>query len=386
MYQVSKPVQLLVDLYIDGVTDFEQMLLILINKYKINGSFSDVKDVFENNSQFLDIFTFEECSNSVKVVGAYGKRYPFELHIELTNVCNLNCPHCYKKANEGTISFLDFQTLKNRIFDRCASQTRVLHLTGGEPTLHPEFKEIVDFASNIFHIQLTTNGANLWNIPVSTLSKISDIDISMYGTDRNSYEISTGNAYAYDNFEKTCALLRNNKIEFRINMIVNHINIAELDNYVVKAIELGATSFSFGVPVKTGRLIEKPDEEWYCDSDMTKKIYRYMRKASEKYADKISIVEWGRDVYSHKGSIFSNNYALPCKGGSFSWWMNEKMEFRPCAMIPEEYILLPYEEWVGYCESTFNINWESSYLKFEEFCSRKEMDPSDICYVFKRHT
>ena len=74
MYQVSKPVQLLVDLYIDGVTDFEQMLLILINKYKINGSFSDVKDVFENNSQFLDIFTFEECSNSVKVVGAYGKR------------------------------------------------------------------------------------------------------------------------------------------------------------------------------------------------------------------------------------------------------------------------------------------------------------------------
>jgi len=76
---------------------------------------------------------------------------------------------------------------------------------------------------------------------------------------------------------------------------------------------------------------------------------------------------------------------LPCKGGTLSWWMNERMEFRPCAMIPEEYILLSYEDWIGYCKNKFNISWKESYMKFKDFCFEKEINPEDICYVFDRN-
>lgn len=381
-YQVVHPIQLLVDLFLDGMSDFNEMLQLLKDKYQIEDSINEIKTIIQNNDQFLDIFTFEENTDNVKVFGEYGRRFPTELHIEVTNACNLNCPHCYKKANEGNIAFLDFNALKSKLFDSCVDRVRVIHLTGGEPSLHPDFKEIVDYVSRFYHVQLTTNGAYLWNIPISTIRKISDIDISMYGTNRESYEENTGNLYAYNSFEKSCNLLSENNIDFRINMIVNQKNMTKVDEYVQKAIKLGATSFSFGLPTKTGRLIDKPDTEWITDSDMIKYIYRYMRMAIKKYKDKINIVEWRRDVYSHRSNILENNYALPCRGGTLSWWMNEKMEFRPCAMIPEEYILLSYEDWIGYCKNRFNINWKESYMKFKDFCFEKEINPEDICYVF----
>ena len=381
-YQLPLPLQSLVDYYLDGISNFDVMLQLFIDKHKIQGTVDELKVALQNNSQFRNVFTFDKCDSDLKVFGRYGECFPAELHIELTNACNLKCHHCYKKANQGKISFLDFDTLKNKVFDICAGQTQIMHLTGGEPSLHPDFVKIVDYISGFFHVQLTTNGANIWNTPISTLSKISDIDISMYGIDRESYEENTGNLYAYDSFEKSCNLLSMNNIDFRINMIVNRKNIAKMDEYVQKAIKLGATSFAFGLPTKTGRLIEKPNTEWDTDSDMTKYVYRYMRMASEKYKDRINIVEWGRDVYSHRSNIFENDYALPCKGGTYSWWMNEKMEFRPCAMIPEEYILLSYEDWIDYCKNRFNISWKESYVKFKDYCLEKTINPEDICYVF----
>lgn len=384
-YLVAPPIQWLIDLYIAGISDFNVMLQLVKSEHKIEGSLDEIGNVFRSNSEFKTIFTFSKCENNVTVLGEYGKKFPYELHIELTNLCNLNCSHCYKKANEGTISYLNFDAFKNQILDVCIREINVVHLTGGEPTLHPNFKNIVEYLHEFFHIQITTNGANLWDIPISTIKKISDIDISMYGIDEKSYKENTGSLYAYYDFMKTCTLLKDNNIDFRINMIVNHKNISKLDDYVLKAIELGATSFSFGVPIRTGRLMEDTSSEWNCDGTMTKTIYRYMRGAKDKYKNKISIVEWERDVYSEKKSIFDCEYALPCKGGTFSWWMNEKMEFRPCAMIPEEYMLLKCNEWLDYCNNTLKLNWKDSYLKLEQYCSSKNTKLSEICYVFKKY-
>lgn len=385
-YRAADPIQLLFDLFLDGVSDFNLMLQLLKSKYQIEGSLDDIRSIVLNNDQFLDVFTFEENNNIVKVYGDYKNRFPIELHVEITNACNLNCSHCYKKANEGNIVFLNFNALKKHLLDVCAEQVRILHLTGGEPSLHPEFKDIVDYASRFYQVQLTTNGANLWNIPISTIKRITNIDISMYGTNQESYKENTGDLYAYNFFEKSCTLLKENNIDFRINMIVNRKNAEKIDQYVQKAIKLGARSFSLGLPTKTGRLIDKPNMEWNIDSNLIKNVYRYMRMANKKYKDEINIVEWGRDVYTHRSNIMENDYALPCKGGTLSWWMNEKMEFRPCAMIPAEYILLSYEKWRDYCEIRFNLNWRESYMNFKNYCSETKINPEDICYVFKEDT
>tara|TARA_Y100000034_G_scaffold137009_1_gene218361 strand:- start:9664 stop:10908 length:1245 start_codon:yes stop_codon:yes gene_type:complete len=79
--------------------------------------------------------------------------------IELTNKCNYNCPICYASANE--IDAKDF-TIKeiNNYLDK--SSNRFICLSGGEPTLLPNFNEIIkNIKKKGLRTLLFTNGHSL---------------------------------------------------------------------------------------------------------------------------------------------------------------------------------------------------------------------------------
>lgn len=82
--------------------------------------------------------------------------------IEITDRCNLTCPTCYAGSSpthgrhrslEEVKSMLDTIVLNEKEPD-------VIQISGGEPTLHPEFFEILDYAKTlpIKHIMINTNG------------------------------------------------------------------------------------------------------------------------------------------------------------------------------------------------------------------------------------
>ena len=89
------------------------------------------------------------------------------LHMRLLENCNLKCKHCYSLERERT-EIMDFdmytecidiysKNVKIRGFD---IEKRVM-LSGGEPFLHPNFKEMLDYAYNkkdITLISILTNG------------------------------------------------------------------------------------------------------------------------------------------------------------------------------------------------------------------------------------
>ncbi|MBI3229729.1 MAG: radical SAM protein [Burkholderiales bacterium] len=89
--------------------------------------------------------------------------------MEITDQCNLNCPVCY--AESGThrtthkslaqvIAMLD-AVVKNE------GEPDVLQLSGGEPTLHPDFFTILDEAKKrpIRHLMINTNGIRIAQEP-----------------------------------------------------------------------------------------------------------------------------------------------------------------------------------------------------------------------------
>ncbi len=79
--------------------------------------------------------------------------------IELTNRCNLRCQHCFNCSGEGALQELALAEVVN-IFDQLRQMgTTRLRLSGGEPTLHPDFLSIVAEAQRRdLHISLNTNG------------------------------------------------------------------------------------------------------------------------------------------------------------------------------------------------------------------------------------
>ena len=90
-------------------------------------------------------------------------------NIDLTNRCNLNCPICFANANEtGRV----YEPSKEEIFKMLALYRaeqpvagRMVQFSGGEPTLHPDFFEIVKESQEkgFSHIQIASNGIKLAN-------------------------------------------------------------------------------------------------------------------------------------------------------------------------------------------------------------------------------
>jgi len=81
--------------------------------------------------------------------------------VEITDSCNLKCPMCYASSGPGG-KHLSFEECC-RAIDRLVQvegRPEVLQLSGGEPTVHPEFQHILDYAcaQPIDIVMINTNG------------------------------------------------------------------------------------------------------------------------------------------------------------------------------------------------------------------------------------
>jgi hypothetical protein len=87
------------------------------------------------------------------------------LIIELTDNCNLRCPTCYARSGPERESHRSLEHIE-RMLDRAVANEEtpaVVQLSGGEPTMHPQFFEIVAAAQArpIGHLMINTNGIRI---------------------------------------------------------------------------------------------------------------------------------------------------------------------------------------------------------------------------------
>ena len=89
--------------------------------------------------------------------------------VEVTDRCNLACPTCY--AGSGP-NYGRHRTLEEieKMFDIIVAnegEPDVVQISGGEPTVHPQFFEIMDMAKSkpIRHLMLNTNGIRIAKDP-----------------------------------------------------------------------------------------------------------------------------------------------------------------------------------------------------------------------------
>lgn len=93
--------------------------------------------------------------------------------IEVTDRCNLSCPICYADSGTEEISQNGHQPRHHRSLEQIErmldavvvneGSPQVVQLSGGEPTIHPDFFEIMDLAKSkpIQHLMINTNGVRI---------------------------------------------------------------------------------------------------------------------------------------------------------------------------------------------------------------------------------
>ncbi|MFO0696829.1 MAG: radical SAM protein [Polyangiales bacterium] len=85
--------------------------------------------------------------------------------LEITDHCNLRCPTCYASSGPERLSHRPLAQIE-RMLDRIVANERepdVVQISGGEPTLHPDFFAVLDACRKrpIRHLMLNTNGLRI---------------------------------------------------------------------------------------------------------------------------------------------------------------------------------------------------------------------------------
>jgi uncharacterized radical SAM superfamily Fe-S cluster-containing enzyme len=123
----------------------------------------------------------QTCNAAESATGVLGRNAqlpaatPFEslstclALIEIVDSCNLACPTCYANSPVGTgskVAAHPLESIKERILGVINRKggIEILQLSGGEPTLHPQFFELIDWIKSeprIQYLLINTNGVLL---------------------------------------------------------------------------------------------------------------------------------------------------------------------------------------------------------------------------------
>jgi uncharacterized radical SAM superfamily Fe-S cluster-containing enzyme len=85
--------------------------------------------------------------------------------IEICDACNLNCPICFADSGTHRTTYKPLEQVE-RMLDAVVSnelEPDIVQISGGEPTIHPDFFAILDAAKRrpIKHLMVNTNGIRI---------------------------------------------------------------------------------------------------------------------------------------------------------------------------------------------------------------------------------
>lgn len=96
-----------------------------------------------------------------KITSRWGHQKSVSVMWNIGKRCNYDCSYCPAEIHDLTSPNTNLEILKNTvdILSKNTNEVRIM-FTGGEPTVHPQFKELLEYINfkNISWVSITTNG------------------------------------------------------------------------------------------------------------------------------------------------------------------------------------------------------------------------------------
>ena len=164
-----------------------------------------------------------------------GKGIPASFEIELTARCNNDCRHCYinlpagdRAVRAGELSFDEICAVADQAVELGALWCL---LTGGEPLLRPDFSDIyLALKKRGLLVSVFTNACLIRPEHVDLFRRYPprDVEITMYGAGRESYERVTRAPGSFEAFQRGVRLLEQGGVRARHKAMALRSNVDEL--------------------------------------------------------------------------------------------------------------------------------------------------------------
>jgi len=174
----------------------------------------------------------------------HGLDAPICLTWELTYACNLACVHCLSSSGKRDPGELSTRQCKDIIDELERMQVFYVNIGGGEPTVRPDFWELVDYATeHHVGVKFSTNGVRITPEVAARLaaSDYVDVQISLDGATAEVNDAVRGPG----SFAMAVRALENLAAagfrDAKISVVVTRHNVDQLDEFAALASRYGAT-------------------------------------------------------------------------------------------------------------------------------------------------
>jgi mycofactocin radical SAM maturase len=174
---------------------------------------------------------------------AHGLDAPICLTWELTYGCNLSCVHCLSSSGRRDPRELTTDECMHVIDDLAAMQVFYINIGGGEPTLRPDFWDLLDYSvEHRVGVKFSTNGSRITTTAAQRLASTDyvDVQISIDGADAATNDSIRGPG-SFDVATTAMGHLADAGFkDFKISVVVTRDNVAQLDGFAALAASYNA--------------------------------------------------------------------------------------------------------------------------------------------------
>lgn len=268
---------------------------------------------------------------------------PIGATFELVPCCNMDCKMCYVRMSyedmmkqggylekESWFSFLESAKDAGLLF---------LLLTGGEPLLHPDFKEIYLKAKSLGLVVCVNTNGTLINEEMADFFAHNcprRLNISIYGASNETYEKLCHHPKGFDAFNHAIQLLKERHVPVKLSCSLTPHNYPDLE----AMIHYAKTN---DLPIEVASYMFPPNRKKNHDANLENRL------SIEQETDARILYErliQGEDVFQKKAyaSVYCNtfdvdlpdkglNIGFSCRSGSSTYWINWKGDLIPCGML-----------------------------------------------------
>ncbi len=188
---------------------------------------------------------------------------PRRLSIELTNICNLHCSYCLRDEDalyNTSANFLPLELLET-VFNRATEVMGLTNVsfTGGEPTLHPQFMQVLDVAAaKGLKFSFVTNGwhfERVWPAVVAHRDSITNVAFSLDGPTQEEHDSWRGEG-SFVRLVHAFSRCYGNGVPFNFKVALRRDTVARLDEIALFAARMGASNLNFAHVLPTSHEAE----------------------------------------------------------------------------------------------------------------------------------
>ena len=285
----------------------------------------------------------------------------YQISFEITNRCNLRCVHCMNKSDnsESTNDGLPWEQMSQLLDEMSCNNVKELYITGGEPTLYPNFEKLVAKSKHLGMDTLLATNAYDIESQLNVIKKYVDVVfVSIDGTPLT-HNRFRGMSDAYEKSMSNIKKMISLGVPVRISTVVSKNNLNDLECIVKEVCGLGVFQLHFTVLVNVGRAASG---EMQLDATGYREITLVIEDLRRKYEKRGFVITSRRNGKLCRATE-------PCYGGLRMAHMTASAVLSPCSYVSK-------------CQlgDKYNIQWKPGELKkcldhvksFQTLCDKRD--------------